>query len=138
MDTADKLAIYELLSLTACAYDDHDIDTLARCFTADASMIIHIAGHDSVGPFNGHGAIIDLMKSSMASQTDTRRHVISNIYFASAEAETAKVVSNLTLFSVVNGTLRLVATGIYRDTVTGANGRWKISVRELSLDLPYA
>ena len=77
------------------------------------------------------------MTSSMASQTDVRRHVISNIVFANASEEAAQVVSNLTLLATDSGVLSLLSAGIYRDEVALLQGEWQIVNRHLDLDKSY-
>ncbi len=129
MSVTDRLAITELLNRAACAYDDHDIDSWSNCFASEATMIIDITGH---------AAIMELMRNSMATQTDTRRHVISNVYFDEIDAHTAKVCSYLTLFATENGALKLLTTGVYRDDVVHIKDGWQISRRHLTLYLPYS
>ncbi len=132
----DRLAIGELLSRAAYGYDERDVDTLAACFAHNASMTIRIAGGDPVGPFNGREEIMGLMTSSMASQSDVRRHVISNVFFQE-EGDAPLVVSNLTLLATENGAIDVISAGIYRDRVTREDGAWKISDRQLDLDKGY-
>ncbi len=132
----DRLAIGELLSRAAYGYDERDAQTLAACFAEDASMTIRIAGGDPVGPFNGREEIMGLMTSSMASQSDVRRHVISNLFFQE-EGDAPLVVSNLTLLATENGAIDVISAGIYRDRVVRVDGGWKISDRQLDLDKGY-
>jgi 3-phenylpropionate/cinnamic acid dioxygenase small subunit len=131
-----KLAIHELLSRAAYAYDERDLDLLENSFDPDAVMSMRIAGGDLIGPFEGRDGILQLMKNSMAEQTDVRRHVVSNIFFESA-GEPAVVISNLTLLSTQNGVASLLATGVYRDTVVEKDGSWRLLKRHLDLDSPY-
>lgn len=77
------------------------------------------------------------MADSMEAQTDTRRHVVSNIFFESEGESSARTVSNLTLFSTENAQISLVTAGVYHDEVVKEGNQWLISVRHLDLDLPY-
>ena len=131
-----KLAIHELLGRAAYAYDQRDLDLLESCFDIDAVMSMRIAGGDLIGPFEGRDAIMQLMKNSMAEQTDVRRHVVSNIFFEST-GEQPVVISNLTLLSTQGGVASLLATGIYRDTVVEEGGSWRLHSRHLDLDSTY-
>jgi SnoaL-like domain len=131
-----KLAIHELLGRAAYAYDQRDLDLLESCFEIDAVMSMRIAGGDLIGPFEGRDAIMQLMKNSMAEQTDVRRHVVSNIFFEST-GEQPVVISNLTLLSTQGGVASLLATGIYRDTVVEEAGSWRLRSRHLDLDSTY-
>lgn len=137
METADKLAIYELLSRAAYGLDEHNLDIIESCFAPEASMIVRIEGQDDVGPFEGREAIMKLMADSIAVQTDKRRHVVSNVFFETEGDTAATVLSNLTLIATENGKNRLITTGGYRDGVIKVDGGWLIAERDLSLDLPF-
>jgi hypothetical protein len=59
------------------------------------------------------------------------------------DRRTVSVTSYLTLISInlndANRPLRVVTTGVYRDTVVkGRDGVWRIDVRDLTLDGPSA
>jgi len=141
MGIEDKLAIHELLGRAALGYDERDEDMLASCFAQNANMSMRIGGGDVVGPFQGRDAIMKLMTDSMASQSDVRRHVISNIVFTNeasgASADAAQVLSNLTLLATENDNIQLLSAGLYRDDVVRLDGVWCIANRYLDLDKPY-
>jgi 3-phenylpropionate/cinnamic acid dioxygenase small subunit len=136
LGSEEKLAIHELLSMAAYAYDERDVDMLESCFSGQASFSMCIGGGDLVGPFEGREAIMGLMTGSMAEQTDVRRHVVSNIFFDPRESEPT-AVSNLTLFSTEEGEIQILSAGVYHDTVVRENGAWKILKRHLDLDKSY-
>jgi 3-phenylpropionate/cinnamic acid dioxygenase small subunit len=133
---ADKQAITEVLSRAAYCYDQHDLDGLGACLTQDAVFSLTVQGNE-VGPFEGKDAIMKLYADSMESQTDQRRHVVSNVFFESADGDTATVVSYLTLISVQDGELQVISSGYYRDEVVDEGGAWRIKRRALALDRPY-
>lgn len=133
----DKLAIHELLSRSAYALDVHDADMLANTFAENANFSMRIGGGDLVGPFVNRSGIMELMTGSMEEQTDQRRHVVSNIYFDGEEDGNPVVVSNLTLMATEHGEIALISAGVYRDTVTRADGEWRLLNRYLELDKPY-
>ena len=137
MQAEQKLAVHELLSRVAYNLDEHQLGDLMACFSETASMTLRIAGGDLVGPFEGQEGIRKLMADSMEAQTDTRRHVVSNIFFESEGESSARTVSNLTLFSTENAKISLVTAGVYHDEVVKEGNQWLISVRHLDLDLPY-
>ena len=137
MKSSDKLAIQELLSRAAYAFDERKLDILEACFTPDASMLIDITAVGEVGPFDGREAIMQLMKDTIAAQTDVRRHVISNFFFEAEMYKSGRVVSSVVVFSVENGEINVIISGIYRDDVVRRNGEWQISHRHLDLDLPF-
>ena len=88
-----KLAIHEMLSRAAYAYDERDVPMLDACFADHASFSMRIARGDLIGPFEGREAIMGLMTGSMEEQTDVRRHVVSNIFFDES-ANVTTVISN--------------------------------------------
>lgn len=100
-------------------------------------MLVRIAGVGDVGPFEGREAIMKLMSDTLAAQTDVRRHVISNFMFEDEAEESATVLSSVVVFSVENGAIDVIISGIYRDQVVRKDGEWRIQDRHLDLDLPF-
>ena len=137
MKSSDKLAIHELLSRAAYAFDERQLDVLEQCYTIDASMLIDITGVGEAGPFEGREAIMHLISDTLAAQTDVRRHVISNFFFESEKKKAARVVSSLVVFAVENGEINVIISGVYRDDVVRKDGAWRIKHRRLDLDLPF-
>jgi len=137
MEANEKLAIHELLGRAAYSFDERKMGMLEACFTPEATMLVHIAGTGDVGPFEGREAIMQLMSDTLASQTDVRRHVISNFFFESEGEDAATVVSCLVVSSVEHGKIDVIISGIYRDDVVKADGGWQISHRHLDLDIPF-
>lgn len=148
LSAEDRLAIFELLSRVAYAYDQRDLPGLAECFTPDARFSLHIAGAEPMAPFEGREAIMTLYRDAMAAQTDVRRHVISNPFFIETGIEAGietgaesgaepTVVSNLTLLATEDGHSRLLCTGVYRDTLRRVDSRWRLHRRHLDLDSAY-
>ena len=137
MKTKQKIAIQELLSRAAYYFDMHDISKLESCFAEDANMLVNIANGDTFGPFEGRAAIMGLMSGTLAVQTDTRRHVICDIFIETEGNQQATVVSTLLLSSVEAGEISLVTSGVYRDTVIKVAGKWLFANRDLDLDMPF-
>jgi hypothetical protein len=137
MKSSDKLLIHELLSRAAYAFDERQMDVLEQCFTEDASILVDITGVGEVGPFEGREAIMQLNSDTRAAQTDVRRHVVSNFFFESEKKKSARVISSLIVFSVENGEIKVIISGIYRDDVVRKDGVWRIRHRRLDLDLPF-
>jgi hypothetical protein len=135
--SSNKLAIHELLSRAAYSFDERKLDVLEQCFTANASMLVNITGSGEVGPFEGREAIMQLMSDTLATQTDVRRHIISNFFFEVEGNEAATVVSSVVVSSVKHGEINVVISGIYRDDVIKSDDGWRISHRHLDLDIPF-
>ena len=137
MKSNQKLAIHELLNRAAYYFDMHDVDGLETCFTEDAGMLVKIADGQTFGPFESRKAIMELMSASLSAQTDTRRHIICNIFFESEDSKEPTVVSTLVVTSAESGKIGLVTGGVYRDVVKKVDGNWLISHRHLDLDMPF-
>ena len=132
----DRLTISELLNRMAYYYDENHLDDLAACFATDAVMSMQIAGGDMVGPFEGRDSIMELYRGAKSSQTDVRRHNITNIMFDASEDALA-VTSYLTLYATENAETKLLTSGVYRDQVGQIDGEWKIARRHIDLDSAY-
>ena len=137
MDSAQKNAVGELLARSAYALDERHIDMLRDTFSEGASLVIDIAGVDGEMSFQGREAIMGLMTDSMEEQKDQRRHVVTNMFFESEGDARASVVSNVTITSVENASIRLVTTGLYSDEVVLEGGQWRIGARRIELDMAY-
>ena len=137
MQATDKLAIHELLSRAAYSFDERNLGVLEQCFAPGATMLVNIADGQTFGPFEGREAIMALMKVTLDSQTDPRRHVISNFIFEAEEDSSATVLSQVVLFATERGKIDVITSGIYRDMVVKTNGAWQITDRLLNLELGF-
>ena len=137
LSEVDKLKISELLSRSAYALDERDVDMLSACFSEEANFTMRIAGGDMIGPFEVRESIMKLMTDSMDQQTDKRRHVVSNIFFESSEGNNVSVVSNLTLFATENEEIQVLSAGVYHDQVVKRDNNWELHQRHLDLDKSY-
>lgn len=136
--TADeRLAVHDLVSRAAWGYDEARLDVVASCFAADAVMTVEVAGAGAPARVEGRDAIVALIRSSIESQNDQRRHVMSNVFLESDDAPAPVAISTLTLVVVANGTARVLSCGTYRDELVRDGDAWRIRRRDLRLDLPY-
>ena len=76
---ADRQAIDDLFADYAWAMDTRDWDLLRAVFHEEASFTIPITGADTVGPISPGSEVVDFISSTTESQTDQRRHVITNV-----------------------------------------------------------
>lgn len=134
---AARLAILETLNRYTWGYDARDLAMLGDTFTVDGVFTIELAGHAGWGPYRGRQAIVDWLAGIMRTQSDQRRHCVSNHLFRTLGAEGATVDSYLTLCAVETGTPRLVATGTYRDELVDDDGTWRIRLKTLVLDCAF-
>ena len=97
----DRFAISELLTRMAYYYDEGLLDHLEASFSQDAVMSMQIAGGDLVGPFQGREDIMALYHGAKSTQTDVRRHDITNVFFDVTDG-VISTTSYLTLCSLPN------------------------------------
>lgn len=120
------------------AFDDNQMEEMADTFTDDAVLSMRIGDGDMIGPFDGKEAVMKLMTDSVASQTDKRRHVTTNLVVLSEDDTTASVRSYLTLISISDGAAKVLSTALYDDDLRlEADGVWRFTKRHIQLDLPY-
>jgi hypothetical protein len=123
----DRLLILDVVNRYGWSYDERDLGSLERTFTADAVFDGSVAGSFPVGPYEGRDAIIEWLKGHMESQHDQRRHGTINPTFVSQTDSTATVNAYLILTSVADGQARLVTTGFYIFDLKKTDGAWAIS-----------
>ena len=130
--------IENVLNRYSIAYDDNDMTEMADTFADKAVLTMRIGGGDLIGPFEGKEAVMKLMTDSLASQSDQRRHVTTNMAVRKETDDAATVDSYLTLISIENGKATLLSTALYQDElVKEADGAWRFTKRHIELDLPY-
>src|SRR5919108_5761833 len=127
---ADFGAIVTLFARYAAANDWPNQELLESCFTEDATFTLHIAGADSLGPFNGRQAIVDFFMPILNAQTDTRKHVISNYNLKSDR----HVNAYLSLFATDNGKTEPKSAGLYETEIVESESGPRFSAMTLSLD----
>ncbi|MFE7841714.1 nuclear transport factor 2 family protein [Streptomyces sp. NPDC057474] len=124
---ADRLLILEVINRYAWSYDERDMDALGRSFTEDAVFAGNLAGSVEIGPINGRDAIVEWLRGHMDSQSDQRRHSVTNPTFVSQTEDGAVVNAFLVLAAVSDGQVRLVTTGFYKVDVRKTTDGWAIS-----------
>jgi hypothetical protein len=117
-------------------YDQGHLDHLEASFSHNAVISMQIAGGDVIGPFQGREDIMALYRDAKSTQTDVRRHDITNVFFDVADG-VISTTSYLTLFATEHGETKLLTTGIYRDIVEQSEGTWRVVKRHIDLDSGY-
>jgi ketosteroid isomerase-like protein len=123
-------AIVTLFARYAAANDWPDQSLLESCFTEDATFELHIAGADSLGPFNGRAAIVDFFMPILNGQTDTRKHVITN-YNLKGDG---RVNAYLSLLVTDGGETVLKSAGLYETEIVDGEDGPRLRSMTLSLD----
>lgn len=134
----DRWLISDALSKYVWGYDEGDFALLGDAFTEDAVAGGKVANSELCwGPMNGRKEIVGVLSSIRATQTDQRRHTISNILFDELTDTTAKVRCNLVLVATENGLPRLVSGGWYRCTLVKQGETWRINRQDALLDSAF-
>lgn len=133
----DETAISNLLFDYALAYDERDLDGLRACFIDDATFSWSIVNGPTGGPFEGVDSIVASNAASLASQSDRRRHVMTNVTIR-GEGDERMVRTYMSLSAIADRTFTPLTTGVYTDTVVkGDDGKWRFLSRALVCDLPF-
>lgn len=134
----DRWLISDALSKYVWGYDEGDFALLGDAFTEDAVATGKVANSElGWGPMNGRKEIVGALSSIRATQTDQRRHTVSNILFDELTDTTAKVRCNLVLVATENGLPRLVSGGWYRYTLVKQGEIWRINRQDALLDSAF-
>lgn len=137
LSAADRIEIHELTTAYGVHHDLRNFDSLRQCFTPNATYIMRVACGPTFGPHTGADAIVDQIRTFKDSQTDKRRHHISNIQVLPQDANSATVLSYVIVSAVANQELIFKTVGTYTDTVTRTHEGWRISAKELNLDTGF-
>jgi hypothetical protein len=133
----DRLTILERLNRYAWGYDGPDLEMLRDSFTSDASFSMYLEDGKEWGPFRGRDLIVDWMAGVKKTQSDQRRHSITNVLFDDIADAHATVRCVLVLTAAQGGKVRLVTTGRYRIEMNKERQTWRIRKLELFLDAPF-
>lgn len=128
--------VQTLLSRYSLAYDSHDLETMADCFTEAATFSMKLPDAEPV-VFDGKETIMKLMTDSMQTQTDQRRHVNTNLIVDAADPEVTRTTHYLTLLGTENGAIQLLSAGVYRCEIVDEGGTLRFRKLHLDLDKSY-
>ncbi|TYL46360.1 nuclear transport factor 2 family protein [Nocardioides sp. BGMRC 2183] len=132
----DRSAVENLLNTYSLAYDTPDLETMAGVFTEDATFSLVIAGGDRIA-FESREAIMKLMRDSLASQTDQRRHLNSNLIVLGEEGGVTRTRHYLTLVATEDGAISLLSAGVYSAEIVEDDGVLRFRSLHLDLDKAY-
>lgn len=131
--------ITSLLAKYARGNDTNDVPMIGECFTDDATfeLVINGSGEPPL-VFNGRGEIEGLMRSSMESQGDVRRHFSTNLRVVTLTDDTAHITSYLLLGVSEYTGLRIVQSGFYEDDLVWGSEGPLFDRRHLTMDGVFA
>lgn len=132
IDTADRLAIHELLSRYCHSIDAARADLCAGLFTDDASL------NTAVGNAEGSEAIRAWIEGRLALREEGMqvRHSLLNVLLAPIAADLVRARSTLlytTQARDAKTSAQLLATGIYEDEIRRTEKGWRFSRRTVEM-----
>jgi len=137
-NTIDRNLILEALSKYTWGYDEGDFDMLADSFTEDATSGGKVSGSDvKWGPMKGRAEIVSILKGIRETQTDQRRHCVSNFLFITQTESAASFRCYLNLVSAEKGKPRLITGGYYEIDAVKQGDVWRMSRLDGVLDAPF-
>jgi hypothetical protein len=128
--------LYEAMSRFLLGVDEQDADLIRSVLTEDAETCMFLDGQ-KMGPPPGREAIVGYLEEFWRTQTDQRRHVLSNAIVESESPGAAVLSFYLTLYATKDRSLRPVATGRYRVHFVSTDGAGRIRSIQLVLDGPF-
>lgn len=131
-----KELLTEVMSRFLLGVDEQDA-ALVRSALADDCENFMILDGQRMGPPPGREGIVGFLEEFWKTQTDQRRHVLSNAIMESDAADAPVVGFYLTLYATKDRKLRPVTTGKYRVRYVLKDGRAWIRNVELVLDGPF-
>jgi hypothetical protein len=134
---ADRAKITDLWGDYGAGNDQRDFGLLESCFTEDASFTVHIAGGDTVGPLQPRKDVMEFFRAALGSQTDRRRHVLTNFRYLEEGADRARVAAYLSLIVTDEGLTVTKSAGAYDTEVVLDQGGWRFRSVVLDLDSPF-
>jgi hypothetical protein len=130
----------ELLSEVMCRFllgvDEQDAELVRGTLAEDAENVMFLDGQ-KMSPPPGREGIVGYLQEFWRTQTDRRRHVLSNPIVESESPAGSVISFYLTLYATKDRKLRPVATGRYRVRFTVRDGGARIQNVELVLDGPF-
>ena len=132
----DRAAIEDLANRYSLAYDSADLDGIEATFTEDATFSMVIAGGDKLS-FGPREAIMNLMRDSLSSQTDQRRHINSNLIVEGEQDGVTRTKHYLTLVATEEGQISLLSAGLYSSEIVEEGGTLRFRSLHLDLDKAY-
>lgn len=128
--------LYGVMSRFLLGVDEQDAERVRATLAEDAENFMILDGQ-RMGPPPGREGIVGYLETFWRTQTDQRRHILSNVILESESADAAVASFYLTLFATQDRKLRAVATGTYRVRFVLKGGAAWIRNVELRLDGPF-
>jgi len=129
LDTADRLAIHELLALYGHLVDERRWDELERVFTPD---IVYDARDFGMPVTRGLAALVAEWTSDVGMSRHPLAHHATNIVVLEDDDGTVRVLSK----GIGVGPRGRVGSVTYRDIAVCVDGEWRLAARTVALRRP--
>lgn len=137
-NAADRQNILDALSKYTWGYDEGDFELLADAFTKEAQSGGRVSGTDMKwGPMDGREQIVSILKDIRKTQTDQRRHNVSNFLFSKQTETEASFRCNLSLVGTEDGVSKVISGGYYDIDAVKQGNVWRMTRLDGVLDAPF-
>ncbi|MBV1694321.1 MAG: nuclear transport factor 2 family protein [Hyphomicrobiales bacterium] len=130
LDTADRLAIHELIGLYGIVIDERDWERVGELFTDD---VVYDMSELGLGTLHGVAAVLHLWRSR-EDLHPLAHHATNIVVSAGADRDTARVISK----GIGVGRKGRVGSVTYRDLLRRTPQGWRIASRHARLRQPPA
>lgn len=130
LDTADRLAIHELIGLYGIVIDERDWERVGELFTDD---VVYDMSELGLGTLHGVAAVLHLWRSR-EDLHPLAHHATNIVVTAGADRDTARVISK----GIGVGRKGRVGSVTYRDLLRRTPQGWRIASRHARLRQPPA
>jgi hypothetical protein len=135
VDTADRLAIINLLGAYAYTYDENLLEDFRALFTESPQMVLLHDGNTLSQDIATVMKLLALRKADFKAENNQRRHALNSFWFASQDAGQATGHCYVQVFAIRDGGLPTPdLTGRYEFTAVKEHGVWKFSRWVLAID----
>ncbi len=130
LDTADRLAIHELIGLYGIVIDERDWERVGELFTDD---VVYDMSELGLGTLHGVAAVLHLWRSR-EDLHPLAHHATNIVVTAGADRDTARAISK----GIGVGRKGRVGSVTYRDLLRRTPQGWRIASRHARLRQPPA
>lgn len=128
LSSDDKVMIQELTNRYACSMDNGDADSWLSTWD-DAGV-----WEGGLGKYEGKAGLLKLL-DDLGARVLGKRHVMTNFVIVGNHIE-ARQTCYLLVFER-ESEAKLLATGVYTDTLKKVGGEWKFVHRSVKLDTSF-
>jgi ketosteroid isomerase-like protein len=134
----DKMLVAETLARFGFTFDERDRAGLEDCFTEDAVFTASIGGTQDLGTFRGRDKAVRWLTAYWETQTDQRRHLVTNVMVDHLTEDSAVATCMLFVTCAKDGAMRPQTAGFYCTRMRReADGAWRIQHFDAGFDAAF-